>query len=112
MPMTPAPIITRRCGRSVSASSWRLVSTFGESRPGIGGRAGLEPVAISVFFVVIFPCGVAIVCASTNEASPRITSMLWDFIRKSTPFTMRATTLSLRAMILAKSNVMPVALTP
>ena len=49
MPMTPAPMIHRLVGSSVSDKSWSLVITVSDCAPSIGGVAGCEPVAIMIF---------------------------------------------------------------
>ena len=66
-PMMPPPRITSRFGTSVCASSPVESTQRSDSRPGIGGRSGNEPVATTAELnVTSSPPSTAIVFASLN----------------------------------------------
>ena len=64
MPMTPAPMMHRLAGSSVSDNSRSLVMTASDCAPSIGGMAGCEPVAIMMLRAVYDVSPTMTVCAS------------------------------------------------
>ena len=86
MPITPAPMMTTRFGQAVRFSMPVESTTPGRSTPGMGMRAGLEPVAITRWAQA----------SSSPEASrtaprPETTALSWNtvtpwfFSRNATP---------------------------
>ena len=70
--MMPPPSTTSRRGTSVWASRPVESTQRGESRPGIGGRTGYDPVAtIALLKVTSSPPSTAIVVALVNRPLPR-----------------------------------------
>ena len=99
MPITPPPMMTRLWGSLSQSSSSSLVTTPGKSAPGIGGTAGVEPVAMRMCSVSSsVPSGSTRTRPeSTMEAEPWITVTLFAFIREAMPPRSCSTTAFLRA---------------
>ena len=103
----------RDFGCSASDIASVLVIIFFRSIVTPGTERGLPPVARMMFFVLIvsvtLPSFVtSIEFFSIIFAVPEIISILFFFIKYSTPFEMRSATPRLRAIILEKSYVSPV----
>ena len=85
-PMIPPPRITSRRGTSVCASRPVESTQSGESRPGIGGRIGNEPVAtIALSKVTSSAPSTAIVFASLNAPLPCTHSTPFALKSEATP---------------------------
>ena len=101
IPMTPPPMMTKLSGSSVIARTSSLVTTFLPSRPGIGGREGVEPIARMILSATIVLPSTSMVFLSTSLPKPFMTSTPCAFSIAPIPPTSLLTTLSLCAAILA-----------
>ena len=111
MPMTPPPMMTREpYTRPWSSSSSSEV--MASSSPGMGGRAGTEPVAIRMRSAVKVLPSTATCPGPRMEAAPRNRSIFRWRNSPSMPARSWATTWSFFRWAAAKSSAAPGALRP
>ena len=104
-PMMPPPRTTSRRGTSVCARSPVESTHRGESRPGIGGRIGYEPVAtIADVNVTSSPPSTPIVVASLNAPLPRTHSTPLALKSMATPSVICFETPFFQSFAAAKSS--------
>ena len=112
-PMMPPPRITSRLGISVWASSPVESTHRSDSRPGIGGRSGNEPVAtIADLKVMSSPPSTEIVLASLNLPKPLTHSTPLALKRPATPPVICLTTPAFHSLAAPKSSWGESTLTP
>ena len=112
-PMMPPPRTARRFGTCSCASSPVESTQRGESRPGIGGRSGNDPVAtIACLNVTSSPPSTAIVFASLKRPVPLTHSTPFALKRPATPEVICLTTPAFHALDWAKSSCAWPTLTP
>ncbi len=112
-PMMPPPRTTRRFGTDSCASSPVESTQRGESRPGIGGRSGNEPVATTAERkVTSSPPSTAIVFASLKRPVPLTHSTPFALNRPATPEVICLTTPAFHTFDAPKSSVAPPTWTP
>jgi hypothetical protein len=112
-PMIPPPRMTSRRGTSVWARSPVESTQRGESRPGIGGRIGYEPVAtIALLNVTFSPPSTAIVFASTKRPTPGTHVTPFALKSEATPLVICFTTAAFHSFAVPKSSVGSPLVTP
>ena len=112
-PMMPPPRMTSRRGTSVRASRPVESTQRSESRPGIGGRIGNEPVATTAEVnVTSSPPSTASVFASLNEPVPFTHSTPFALKSEATPPVICETTLAFHSFDFAKSSCGSATVTP
>ena len=105
-PMIPPPRMTSLLGTSVCARSPVESTQRGESRPGMGGRTGTEPVAmIALRNVTSSPPSTAIVFAPVNRPAPCTHSTPFALKSEAMPPVICDTTPSFQPATAAKSRV-------
>ena len=102
MPMTPAPMIQRRLGRTSRFRRPVESTTRGSSAPGIGSHLVSEPVAMMMFGAMKESPPTLTVWASTKVAFPRMRVILGCERMPSTPLRNWGTTCAMRSRASAK----------
>ena len=98
IPITPAPIIHRRCGICLMSSNSVDVITLGRSIPSIGGILACDPVAIMMLSAVISSSPTTTVLPPFNCAFPCRKVIPGKDISISTPLRNCSTICCLRSM--------------